>query len=149
MGAKRRLKPTWKKAEEPLRAAMTWLIPARPRASGFSTSTGFPASSARAVRAAWLSWWVAISTALMSGLPKTASASVSAAAKPKVVWACSAVAPLRVTTVCSATPSSFFNSGRKTARAKAPAPMTPSTQDFPRDHAGCREGRARHGVRLS
>ena len=82
MGAKRRLKPTWKKAEEPLRAAMTWLIPARPRASGFSTSTGFPASSARAVRAAWLSWRVAISTALMSGLPKTASASVSAQMAP-------------------------------------------------------------------
>ncbi len=74
-------------------------------ASGFSTKTALPASSALRVSSACELCRVTTNTASTALSPSTASRSVVASAKPNFRWALAADSAVVVTTVDSSTPS--------------------------------------------
>jgi hypothetical protein len=89
-GAKRRLNPTMRSGPPPL-PAVAWYAsstrssPSPVMASGFSTKTCFPASSAWTVRRAWVSCGVAPTTTLVSASANRPSLSVVVSSNPYFV----------------------------------------------------------------
>ena len=109
------------------------------RQSGFSTKTGFPASSACTTSAACESCRVAMTTASTDASRMTADDSVEASEKPNFRPACIAATPEADATVTSLAPARL-NAGISTPAAWFPAPIN-ATAGSPVDgRGGCSIG---------
>ena len=104
IGAKRRLKPTISRSLPVL--AITSVIRSSSSAvsaSGFSTNTAFPVSSARQTRSAWVACLVTTKIASSDSSCRTADALVDAVVKPNRRWAFTADSDRVVATCVSCT----------------------------------------------
>ncbi len=96
------------------------------RASGFSTNTCFPASSARAAQSACVSWRVVTTTVSIAGSSSSVSGSVLARRNPARVPTVAADTPPLDASTSSEAPAAA-NAGMSTREAKFPAPIHPTT----------------------
>ena len=98
-GANRRLKPTMSRSLPVfLTAAAIWSVSSRVSASGFSTKTALPVSSARQTSLACVACLVTMKIASSESSSKTDSESVDAMAKPNFCCAFTADSDLVVAT---------------------------------------------------
>ena len=112
IGAKRRLKPTISRSLPVL--AITSVIRSSSSAvsaSGFSTNTALPVSSARQTRSAWVACRVTTKIASSDSSSSTADALVEAVVKPNRRWAFTADRDLVVVTWTSSAFGSWARCG--------------------------------------
>src|SRR5699024_6291531 len=127
-GECRRTKPTWTTESPASTTRWSSSASARVRASGFSTSTCLPASTAAIAQEAWELFQVQIETRAISGSASSSCGSASARTAPCFSATAWARSRFMSATAISST-SSFAEYAARWDWAMLPAPMTP-TRNF-------------------